>query len=72
MRFNFQKKPKKPGPERGDTKIVSRFLWFPKSINKKVHWWECAIIRYEYRNPYGITGYWLAVAWVDVEDLPGG
>ena len=53
----------------GDTRIVTRFLVFPKTINNEIRWLEKARIKQEFRKVYddGIYEFfdWVNVAFVD-------
>ena len=41
MRFYFEKKKEK---KKGDTRVIKRFLLFPKMINRELRWLETAKI----------------------------
>lgn len=60
-------------PKRGDERVVTRFLWWPKKINNVIIWWETVsyLQRYDYLyKNYGVEGYcseepfWQDVKWV--------
>ena len=58
---------KRPKPKIGDTRIVKRFLLFPKNLNNDVVWLEVAHIRQcIYHGDYfGYT--WKDQEWVDIK-----
>lgn len=41
---------KKIEPETGDTRVISKFLWFPVTIGEETRKWERATILQEYRR----------------------
>lgn len=59
----------KAGKKEGDTRTVSRFLWFPKCIDREIRWLEWATIQQTVmvrtslapNSPIGCT----YLAWVD-------
>ena len=63
----------KPEPELGDIRIVSKFLWFPKYINREWRWLEKASYKQIYRKVwvalYDATSAffieWCDEEWVD-------
>lgn len=44
MRYKF-----KPSPKRGDTRIITKFLWFPTIIDEELRWMERVKILQQYR-----------------------
>ena len=49
-------------PYYGDTKIVKRFLWWPKELENKVRWLETASYEREFVRFRG----WVDKRWVDI------
>ena len=61
----------KPEPKVGDIRIVSKFLWFPKCINRECRWLEKVSYKQKYKrcgvlNP---THYWDNIEWVDKRSI---
>lgn len=52
---------KKPIPVDGTVEVVSRFLWFPKTIGDTRRWFEIATWKREFLMREGIA------TWVDLE-----
>lgn len=58
----------KPYPEDGETRIITRFLLFPKEINNEYRWLESVKIEQFYRGydyVRDIGGFWVDKDWVD-------
>jgi hypothetical protein len=60
----------KPFPQKGETRIVKKFLFFPKKIGKETRWLEFASWVEEYvymygdmRNHFNEPGFWAAISW---------
>ena len=53
----------------GDERVVTKFLWLPKTINREMRWLEVATWRERYAySPPDIFWYsmeWLPVDWVE-------
>ncbi len=61
-----------PLPKDGDRRRVTRFLWWPKKLQKEWRWLEAAVIeqRYEevwFPTPWGVVKphHWVSKSWVD-------
>jgi hypothetical protein len=59
-----------PVPKPGETRIVKKFLWFPKKIGKETRWLEFASWVEEYELMYGDMrlhfkdpGWWYPITW---------
>lgn len=51
--------------EVGDTRIVYRFLFFPRKINNQTRWLESAYIRQRYCLDSWLCGYWIDKDFID-------
>lgn len=61
---------RKVEPEHGATRIVSRFLWLPLTMDHETRWLEWALIRQEYvraNGPEQISR-WHDEAWAVKEE----
>jgi hypothetical protein len=57
---------KDPGPEDGDQRLITVFLWVPRLINGETRFFEKATIRQEYHGAWSLADeYWLDLEWVD-------
>ena len=55
----------KPEPEKGDKKVVTKFLWFPVCINHDCRWLEKATIEYKFAGwDYGNYDCWEWELWI--------
>lgn len=63
----------KQEPNIGDTRLIKKFLFFPKNLNNEIRWLETAIILQIYKkcwtagpemDPYK-THKWVCVSWVN-------
>ena len=63
----------KPEPKVGDTIIVSKFLWFPKSINREWRWLEKASYKRKYDavpvSDRSCIHTWVNIEWVDKRSI---
>ena len=62
----------KPISKVGDKKIVTKFLWFPKKINRETRWLEKATWEEEYQQIceseeecYTYSYKWIKIRWID-------
>ena len=52
-------------PKRGDTRIKSKFLWFPKWISEEIRWLEYVTWEDFY---VADSGTWYARNWIDEDE----
>ena len=52
----------RPLAKTGDTRVVRRFLWFPKSIGRELRWLEWVSFEEKYQW-WGDCGEWRATHW---------
>lgn len=63
MRWN-----KKAKPVRGDERIITKFLLFPKNIDDDVRWLERVSYKQKYTREnyeYGCYHVWETIEWID-------
>ena len=51
-------------PTNKETRVITRFLLFPKQINGEIRWLERASIKQEYSTNYADDG-WHSTEWID-------
>lgn len=57
-----------PIPKIGETRTVTKFLWWPTTIKEELRWMERATIKQEYNPGIGINGViinWINMEWLD-------
>ena len=59
-------------PEAGETRVISKFLWFSRWIEHERRWLERASIRQVYVGPglMDVRGSWMDIAWEDSTCCP--
>ena len=70
MRYTFKEPVKKIKPKEKDTRLVTKFLFFPKIIDRQIRWLERATWKeiYWFRIDTLMIGFgWEALKWVDSE-----
>lgn len=61
---------KKKAPDYGDRRIISEFLFFPKTLDGETRWLESAKIRQSY-HPGSVLGGWVDQEWHnDGDEVP--
>lgn len=55
----------KPFPKNGDTREVTKFLWFPKTIDNETRWLERTtwIQEYVVTTGWDIPNFWMDRTW---------
>jgi len=58
---------RKPQPSYEENRTISKFLWFPVTINGETRWLERATFLQCWYSPAFRSGnpYWINVRWVD-------
>jgi hypothetical protein len=68
MRWSYKEKPSR---KEGTTRIITRFLLFPRQINQQWRWLEIAKIEQTYHNAYFtdncdlISSWWEDTHWIN-------
>jgi hypothetical protein len=51
-------------PQRGDIRMTTRFLYFPKKIGAEIRWWEWAVWEERFDEPSRRLG-WKETRWLN-------
>ena len=49
----------------GETRVVTKFLYFPKNIKGDVRWLEVGIFRQTYSMDFECASIWLDICWLN-------
>lgn len=56
-------------PQVGTEEVVTKFLWFPKTINGVTHWLSTRTYKRKVDLVYSEYGYHFEQSWIDLEWL---
>jgi hypothetical protein len=54
-------------PKGGETKQVTKFLWFPKTIENETRWLQRATYEIQYCD---YSEWWIATRWISLANRP--